>query len=276
MDASELIQFVQQLRLDVKGIADPALGKVLQQVFNLIEEVVQHNQRLRDDNARLRAENVGLRELLQEAGVKPPTTNVIGNPTAPANAMGSAAGNVEGASAGNSPDVKQSKNHSSEKERRAREPRQPRADRRSFRPVRVDRDVVCPVDPASLPPDARFAGYHDVIVQELVVKTDNVRYRCEIWVSPTRGRLCGSLPPDVEGEFGPRLRTLLVSLKYVAGTSLPRARCLVEHFGIEISPASVVNILHDAAARLRPERDAIFQAGLAATTLGPTHRQNQA
>ena len=51
----------------------------------------------------------------------------------------------------------------------------------------------------------------------------------------------------------------------MAGTSLPRARCLVEHFGIVISPASVVNILHDAAARQRLERDAIFQAGLAAT-----------
>jgi hypothetical protein len=74
------------------------------------------------------------------------------------------------------------------------------------------------------------------------------------------------LPSDVQGEFGSRLRTLLVSLKYVAGTSLPRARALIEHFGIVISPASVVNILHDAAAQLRPEREAIFQAGLAATT----------
>jgi hypothetical protein len=139
-------------------------------------------------------------------------------------------------------------------------------DGRSFRPVRVDRDQICPVNRALLPPDATFVGYDDVVVQELVVQTDNVRYRREVWISPTQGRFCGSLPADVQGEFGPRLRTLLVSLKYVAGTSLPRARSLVEHFGIVISSASVVNILHDAAARLRPERDAIFQAGLAATT----------
>jgi len=260
MDASELIQFVRQLRLDVEGIADPVVRNVVHQVFNLVEDVVQHNQRLRDENA-------SLRDLLQKAGVKPapskpPTTNPTGNPDAPSNAAGSAASD----SAADAPDAKPSKDHSSEKERRSREPRQPRADRRSFRPVRVDRDVVCPVDSATLPPDAAFVGYDDVVVQELVVKTDNVRYRCEIWVSPTRGRFCGSLPPDVQGEFGPRLRTLLVSLKYVAGTSLPRARSLVEHFGIVISSASVVNILHDAAARLQPERAAIFQAGLAATT----------
>jgi hypothetical protein len=262
MDASELIQSVQQLRLDVGGAVDPVLGKVLDRLFNLVEDVVRHNQRLHDENGRLRAENARLRELLQKAGGKVPPSKPAADPPDRPNATGSA----ESSSAAGSPDLKPSKDHSSEKERRSREPRQSRADRRSFRPVRADRDVVCPVDRASLPPDATFVGYDDVVVQELVIKTDNVRYRREIWISPTRGRFRGSLPPDVRGEFGPRLRTLLVSLKYVAGTSLPRARSLAEHFGIVISPASVVNILHEAASRLRPEREAIFQAGLAATT----------
>jgi hypothetical protein len=192
--------------------------------------------------------------------VKPPATNA----TDQSNARGSAAGNTAGAAAADAPASQRSKDHSSEKERRAREP--PRSDGRSFRPIRVDRDLVCPVDPAILPPDAIFGGYDDVVVQELVVHTDNIRYRREIWISPTQGRFRGSLPAGVQGEFSSRLRALLVSLKYVAGTSLPRARSLVEHFGIVISSASVVNILHDAAAGLRPEREAIFQAGLAATT----------
>jgi hypothetical protein len=49
--------------------------------------------------------------------------------------------------------------------------------------------------------------------QELAVQTDNIRYRREIWISPTQGRFCGALPAGVQGEFGPRLRTLLMSLK---------------------------------------------------------------
>ena len=272
MDASELVQFVQQVRLDVEGIGDPVVRNVVHQVFNLVEEVVHHEQRLRDENSRLAAENASLRELLQKAGVKPPpskppATNATGQSEDQAQATGSAAGNPASAEAAAAPSSQRSKDHSSEKERRAREPRPPRADGRSFRPIRVDRDLICPVDPAILPRDAVFVGYDDnVIVQELVVQTDNIRYRREIWISPTQGRFCGALPTGVQGEFGPRLRTLLVSLKYVAGTSLPRARSLVEHFGIVISSASVVNILHDAAAALRPEREAIFQAGLAATT----------
>jgi hypothetical protein len=45
------------------------------------------------------------------------------------------------------------------------------------------------------------------------------------------------LPSAVEGEFGLRFRTLLVSLKHVAGISLLRTRSLLEQFGIVISPA---------------------------------------
>jgi hypothetical protein len=41
-------------------------------------------------------------------------------------------------------------------------------------------------------------------------------------IQPTRRRFCGSLPSAVESEFDLRLRTLLVSLKHVAGTSSPR------------------------------------------------------
>jgi len=159
MDASGLVQFVQQVRLDVEGIGDPVVRKVVHQVFDLVEDVVQHNQRLRDENARLGTENARLRELLQKAGVKPPpspppATNATGPSDDPAHAAGSATGNTAETSAADAPASQRSKDHSSEKERRAREPRSPRADGRSFRPIRVDRDVICPVDPARLPGDA--------------------------------------------------------------------------------------------------------------------------
>ena len=42
----------------------------------------------------------------------------------------------------------------------------------------------------------------------------------------------------MRGEYGPELKALLVSLKYVAGTSLPRAHELVEHCGVVISLAA--------------------------------------
>lgn len=247
MDASELTQCVQKMRLDVDALPDAHVRSVVGQVLNLVEQVVHQNDRLGVENQSLREEVLRLRELVRKLkGLPPDSGPTAGGVTPPPASEG---------------------DRSSEKERRAgeRKKRPPRSDGRSFRDIHVDRTVLCPVDPGSLPSDAAFVGYDDVVVQDLIVKTDNVRYRCELWNSPSQGRLRGPLPSGVRGEFGSRLRALLVSLKYVAGTSLPRAQELVEHFGIVISSASVVNILHGAAAQLQAEREDLFRAGLAAT-----------
>jgi len=65
------------------------------------------------------------------------------------------------------------------------------------------------------------------------------------------------LPSAVEGDFGLRLRTSFVSLKYVAGTSLPRTRSLKEHFGIVFSPAErrLNPAAHDRATAAGTEGD---------------------
>ena len=130
----------------------------------------------------------------------------------------------------------------------------------------MDEEIICPVDPARRPPDAKFVGYEDVVVQDLRIQSHNIRYRLELWDSPSQGRLRGELPPGVTGEYGPELKALLVSLKYVAGTSLPRAHEFVEHCGVVISPATVSNIVRDAAELFQGEKEEIFRAGLAATT----------
>ena len=105
-----------------------------------------------------------------------------------------------------------------------------------------------------------------MVVQDLRIQSHNIRYRLEIWHSPSQGPLRGELPLGVTGEYGPELKALLVSLKYVAGTSLPRAHEFVEHCGVVISPATVSNIVRDTAELFHAEKEEIFRAGLAATT----------
>ncbi len=236
MSASDLIEFVQQLRLDVDAMGDARVREVVGKVLNLVESVVVENHRLLDENQRLR-------EIIRQLKGEPPSA------AAPSR---SPKGDV-----------------SSEKERKQRPPPSggsPRADHRSFRDIRVDEEIVCAVDPASLPPDATRIGYEDVVVQDLQIQSHNIRYRLEIWDSPSQGRMRGELPPGVTGEYGPELKALLASLKYVAGTSLPRAHEFVEHCGVVISPASVSNIVRDAAELFHEEKEEIFRAGLAATT----------
>ena len=236
MSASDLTEYVQQLRLEGDAFADARVREVVGKVLNLVESAVVENRRLQDENQHLR-------EIIRQ---------LKGAPPSPATPSRSPARDV-----------------SSEKERRQRtSPSRdsPHLDRRTFREIRVDEEIVRPVDPARLPADATFIGHEDVVVQDLRIQSHNIRYRLEIWHSPSQGRLRGELPPGVTGEFGAELKALLVSLKYVGGTSLPRAHEFVEHCGVVISPASVANILRDTAESFHAEKEEIFRAGLAATT----------
>jgi hypothetical protein len=235
VSASDLTEYVQQLRLDGEALTDARVREVFGKVLNLVEAVIVENRRLLEEKQRL--EEI-IRRLKGErpsgtAPSRPPTRDV-----------------------------------SSEKERRRRASRPDgplHRDRRSFRDIHVDEEVVCPVDVARRPADATFAGYEDVIVQDLRIQSHNIRYRLELWDSPSQGRVRGELPPAVSGEYGPELKALLVSLKYVAGTSLPRAHEFVEHCGVVISRGSVSNIVRDAAELFHAEKEEVFRAGLAAT-----------
>jgi len=236
MGTSDLTAYVQQLRLDADALADARVREVLGKVLNLVETVVVENRRLQDESQRLR-------EIIRQLKGEPPSATV--------------------------PSRSPARDISSEKERRQhRSPPNgsPRADRRSFRDIRVDEEAIRHVDLARRPPDAKFIGYEDVVVQDLRIQSHNIRYRLELWDSPSQGRLRAELPPGVTGEYGPELKALLASLKYVAGTSLPRAHEFVEHCGVVISSATVSNIVRDAAELFQGEKEEIFRAGLAATT----------
>ena len=52
------------------------------------------------------------------------------------------------------------------------------------------------LDRASLPPDVQFKGYEDVVVQELRIGTDNVKFRKEKYYAPSTGQTyLAPLPP---------------------------------------------------------------------------------
>jgi len=58
--------------------------------------------------------------------------------------------------------------------------------------------VIAPAAP--VPSDARFKGYRDVVVQGLVIKAHNTRYRLESWLTREGAYLTGQLPASVQGH----------------------------------------------------------------------------
>jgi len=127
----------------------------------------------------------------------------------------------------------------------------------------IDRQVECRLDPADLPGDARLKDHVAVTVQDLVWRTDNVRFRCERWYAPSTGKTYQApLPPGYEGEFGPGLKALALTLGYSANVGQAQIRRLFGSMGVRVSAGYVAGLLtntEDFAAQAR----AIGEAGLA-------------
>jgi hypothetical protein len=109
---------------------------------------------------------------------------------------------------------------SSEEERKNAEDRKPKSKNapRNRNPkqskIKIDRYEICRVDKKELPEDAIFKGHKDYVVQDIIIKTENVKYSREVYYSPSKKKYYyGQLPIEVKGEFGPGIRTLIPVLK---------------------------------------------------------------
>jgi hypothetical protein len=122
------------------------------------------------------------------------------------------------------------------------------------------------VDRALLPPDAEFKGYDEVTVQDLIFRTDNVRFRKEKWYSPSLGQsYLAPLPPGYDGQFGPGLVALVLVLYFASQVSEPKILELLRSIGVQISDGHLSNLLIKDQDALHAEKAAIVEAGLASS-----------
>jgi hypothetical protein len=150
---------------------------------------------------------------------------------------------------------------SSERERRE----QPKVwhKRAKLPEIVVDRQVECRLDPAVLPADARLKDHVEITVQDLVLRTDNVRFRCERWEAASTGTTYQApLPPGYKGEFGPSLKALALTLGYSANMGQAQIRRLFASVGVRVSAGYLADLLTNTAG-FAPEAQAVGIAGLA-------------
>lgn len=216
--------------LDLNAISDENARQLIRRLLNLIEqlsadlrEAQAEIQRLRDENNRLKGEH-GKPEIQANTRKTPPS------------------------------------DHSSEKERR--KPRQ-RHKRSKIAEIKIDREQVVTVAPAALPADAEFQGYDEVVVQDLLLKTDNVRFRKEKYYAGSTGQsYLAPMPRGYEGQFGPGVKALVPALYFGMGTSEPKILEFLTNAGIQISTGEVSNLLIKGQADFHAEKAAVCEAGL--------------
>ena len=216
--------------LDLSAIQDEHARHAIRLLLNLVDELKQENRSLREDNQRLRDENNHLKGEPGQPKVKANTSK----PPAP--------------------------DYSSEQERRLPRDRGKRGKRQ---PVPIDREQVLTVEPTTLPPDAEFKGYEEVVVQDLVVRTDNVLFRKQKFYSATERRTyLADLPAGYHGEFGPGLHALVLVFYFACQMTEPKILAFLQHVGIQISAGAVSNLVIKGHAPFHQEKDAAYEAGL--------------
>ena len=121
--------------------------------------------------------------------------------------------------------------------------------------------VIAPVEP--VPGDARFKGYRDVVVQGLVIKAHNTRYRLETWRTREGTWLTGQLPASVQGHhFDPQLRSYVLHQHNHCHVTQPLLLEQLRQWGVDISAGQIDALLSADKAQFHEEKDAILVAGL--------------
>ena len=127
---------------------------------------------------------------------------------------------------------------------------------------------------ATVPPGSRFQGYQDFLVQDLVLRTEAVRYRRERWLTPEGRLVVAPLPGGVDGHFGPELRRYVLAQYHQGQTTVPRLVAQLRAIGIAISKRQVMRLLiegQQAVPRREPRR-AAGRAGERGLDHGRRHR----
>jgi hypothetical protein len=216
--------------LDLNAIQDENARELIRKLLNLVEKLSAdlrdsqvENQHLRDEVNRLKGEQG--KPKIKGNMPKPPPSN-----------------------------------HSSENERQKSRQRHKKSKKAE---IQIDREQVVEVDQTVLPKDAKFKGYEDVVVQDILLRTDNILFHKQKYYSAsTRKTYLAELPRGYEGQFGPGIKALTLVFYFGIGSSEPKIQEFFENVGIQISAGEISNLLIKKQESFHAEKDAVYEAGL--------------
>ncbi len=229
MNHAKLQEIIAGLAQEIETIVDEKTKSIHKKLFNVIEILFEDNETLRKENQQLRDENNRLKGEQGKPSIR-----------------------------------KQSQsNHSSEKDRKPRGQQSKKKKAKKKEKRTIDRVEICNVDPSLLPADARFKGYQSVMVQNIIIRIENICFKKKFYYSPSlKKTFMAELPRGYEGEFSPSVKALIIDLHQTHKMTESAVLAFCTNHGLDISSATISRILVNEKSEFQAEKEAIVDAGL--------------
>ena len=138
--------------------------------------------------------------------------------------------------------------------------------RRGSKRVKVTIDETRDIKAANVPDGARFKGYEEFLVQDLIVKPLTTLYRRERWQLPDGTAVVAPLPAGITSHFGPELKRFVLAQYHQGQTTMPRLLVLLNDLGLAISKRQLVRLLIKSQESFLGEAQDVLRTGLDAAS----------
>jgi len=224
---------------------------IVKKIFNLIERLASDKSSLEAELQQLRDEVNRLKGEQGKPDIKPNKNNNKNDDISSEDERKKAEADAEKEM--NKGEVE---NTDSNKKKRRRKPKLPQ--------IKIDQTLKCPLDKTDLPKDIVSKGFADVVIQDVVIKTNNINYRCEIFYSPSENKYYrAKLPKGIhgQGEFGIGIRSLLPVFKTMGLTEKPIVG-FFKNLGIVISPTYISRQWTRGYDWAHQEKSELYRSGI--------------
>ena len=220
------------LEIDLDSIKDAKLRNIIKIFIDVTEHLASENQKLNQLNQELKDEVNKLKGEKGKPKIRPQTSN-------------------------------KSKDHSSEKERNGTEDRKLTRKKPKVSEIKIDRTERCTFDRDKLPEDIVFKGYESTVVQDIKIITDNIKFEREVYYSPSAKKTyIAPIPVGYQGQFGPTVKSLVLSMYQDSGVTEPGLKRFLETHGIFISSGTISTIITNTIEPFHQEKSDIVEAGV--------------
>lgn len=233
MNRTDYKVVLDKITHDVKSMADDKIQSTLTSLLNLIESLISDNEQLRTENQNLRDENNRLKGEQGRPNIRKQTQD--------------------------------NKNFSSEGERKKKNKKKNKKAKKKNK-ISKDRVEFCHIDKETLPEDAIFKGYQPVVIQDIIIKTDNIEFKRETYYSPSlKKTFMAPLPDGYKGGFGPNVKAFIISFYYDLKMTESNIHKFFTNHNILISTGTISNFLINDQEEFHQEKQSIITAGLKST-----------